>query len=130
MPNENVLVMDEYVAVLHRSMVYADKDAWRGRWRQSRAFCASEWRRELFAGAQTRWLPWAPVNAPEERLDEDRIRIDRGTFVEVGHDEVGHHVVYPAALLPCPRSRLGGRAGFTMWRAHGRGETGRIWVIA
>lgn len=61
------------------------------------AFCASKSSEELFHGAQKRGMVWAPVRSPEELMDDEHLRVDRGFFVPVEHPELGRTIEYPGA---------------------------------
>jgi crotonobetainyl-CoA:carnitine CoA-transferase CaiB-like acyl-CoA transferase len=62
-------------------------------------FCASRTTHQLFDGAKRRRLPWAPVNAPEELLDEEHLRVDRRAFLDLDHSESDHPIRYPAPFF-------------------------------
>lgn len=61
------------------------------------AFCATKTSDELFHGAQNRGMVWAPVNSPEESMNDEHLRVDRTFFVPVEHTELGRTVNYAGA---------------------------------
>ena len=61
------------------------------------AFCLQFDADEIYHYAQSIGLPWAPVRAPEEMLNDPHIAGDRKAFVEVPHSELGITVTYPGA---------------------------------
>ncbi len=73
-------------------------------------FCARRTALAVYHGAQRCRLPWAPVRAPEDLLDDPHLA-DRGFLVAVDHPELGRAFVYPGAPF---------RAGATPWRIRRR----------
>lgn len=58
-------------------------------------FCAGHTLKDMFDGAQSRRLPWGPVNAPEDLYADEHL-LDREALVEIAHDdEPGRSYVYP-----------------------------------
>jgi benzylsuccinate CoA-transferase BbsE subunit len=60
-------------------------------------FCAAHDSEYLFHYAQSIKLPWAPIRAPEEMLDDPHLVEDRKAFVQVEHPELNETFVYPGA---------------------------------
>lgn len=60
-------------------------------------FCAAHESEYIFHYAQSINLPWAPLRAPEEMLDDPHLTEDRKAFVEVTHPELDQTFVYPGA---------------------------------
>ncbi|MFD1706267.1 CaiB/BaiF CoA transferase family protein [Siminovitchia sediminis] len=60
-------------------------------------FCAVHESEYIFHYAQSINLPWAPLRAPEEMLDDPHLTEDRKAFVEVAHPELDQTFVYPGA---------------------------------
>jgi len=54
-------------------------------------------KQELFLASQTQGLPWAPINAVPDLLDDPHLR-ERGFFVTIDHPTTGL-VPYPGALF-------------------------------
>jgi benzylsuccinate CoA-transferase BbsE subunit len=51
----------------------------------------------LYHYAQSIKLPWAPVRAPEEMLNDKHLTKDRKAFVQVDHPELKASFIYPGA---------------------------------
>ena len=60
-------------------------------------FIASQSADESYHGGQQIRLAWAVIRSPEENLDDEHFRDDRGFFPEVEHPELGKSFVYPGA---------------------------------
>ena len=60
-------------------------------------FCDVHDSEYMFREAQARRLPWAPVNAPEELLQDSHFTEVRGTFVDIASPDGGQH---KSARLP------------------------------
>lgn len=51
----------------------------------------------IFHKAQSIGLPWAPIRAPEEMLEDEHLRDDRKVFVFVEHPDLNETFIYPGA---------------------------------
>ncbi|MGE7759727.1 CaiB/BaiF CoA transferase family protein [Peribacillus sp. NPDC097895] len=60
-------------------------------------FCLEHDSEYIFHYAQSISLPWAPVRAPEEMLEDQHLVEDRNTFVNVRHPELNESFTYPGA---------------------------------
>ncbi|WHY85778.1 CoA transferase [Neobacillus novalis] len=60
-------------------------------------FCLEHESEYIFHYAQSINLPWAPVRAPEEMLQDPHLSEDRKAFVEVEHSELNQSFIYPGA---------------------------------
>jgi crotonobetainyl-CoA:carnitine CoA-transferase CaiB-like acyl-CoA transferase len=60
------------------------------------AFLAPKTKQEIYAEAQRRRLPLAPVNTPRDLVESPQLRA-RGFFVDVEHPELGATIRYPGA---------------------------------
>lgn len=60
-------------------------------------FCAEHDSEYIFHHAQSINLPWAPVRAPEEMLEDPHLVEDRKAFVQVDHPELNETFTYPGA---------------------------------
>lgn len=56
--------------------------------------------RDIWRNAQAHGLPWTPVRRPEENLDDPHW-LDRGTFIDVHHPELGETYRYSGAKWYC-----------------------------
>jgi crotonobetainyl-CoA:carnitine CoA-transferase CaiB-like acyl-CoA transferase len=61
-----------------------------------RAFLAPKTTQEVYAEAQRRRLPLAPVNTPRDLVESPQLQA-RGFFVDVEHPELGATIRYPGA---------------------------------
>lgn len=60
-------------------------------------FCKAYDSEYIYHHAQSLNLPWAPIRAPEEMLDDPHLTEDRKSFVEINHPELNEKIVYPGA---------------------------------
>ncbi|MFH1559919.1 MAG: CoA transferase [Chloroflexota bacterium] len=60
-------------------------------------FIASQTADETYHGGQKIRLAWATIRSPEENLDDEHFRDDRGFFPSVEHPELQSSFVYPGA---------------------------------
>lgn len=58
-------------------------------------YCADHDSDCIFHRAQMCGLPWAPVRAPEENLNDPHLREDRNYYQEVSHPELSEEFTYP-----------------------------------
>jgi crotonobetainyl-CoA:carnitine CoA-transferase CaiB-like acyl-CoA transferase len=61
-----------------------------------RAFLAPKTKQEIYAEAQRRRLPLAPVNTPRDLVESPQLQA-RGFFVDVAHPELAATIRYPGA---------------------------------
>ena len=60
-------------------------------------FIASQTADESYHGGQKIRLAWAVIRSPEENLEDEHFRDDRGFFPSVEHPELQRSFVYPGA---------------------------------
>jgi crotonobetainyl-CoA:carnitine CoA-transferase CaiB-like acyl-CoA transferase len=80
-------------------------------WAQNDLIGKLKFDRQVWRDAQAEGLPWAPINRPEECI-EDPHWWERGAFAEVCHPERGTNPVYVGARWYSPETpwRVGSRA--------------------
>ncbi|MED4225564.1 CoA transferase [Neobacillus cucumis] len=61
-------------------------------------FCIRFESEYIYHMAQSIGLPWAPVRAPEDMIQDKHLSEDRNVFASVDHPEVNETITYPGAL--------------------------------